>query len=129
MIGQKNRFHGRGSIRKLYSNGKSVRNGSLALKFNTNPHRTSYRLAIVVSRKVSKSAVIRNRIRRRLYEDVRILSRNLIGPYDLVITVYDEQIARMPATELLSEVTTLCKKAKIVTVTPTARAIVESKEI
>jgi ribonuclease P protein component len=53
---------------------------------------------VVVSRKVSKSAVVRNRIRRRIYECVRNFEP--LAVYDLVFIVYDEQVATMPAVEL-----------------------------
>lgn len=128
MISRKNRFHGRASIQRLYKNGKLVRCASLSLRFAPNPRRTRYRLAIVVSRKVSKSAVVRNRIRRRLYEDVRILYGSNPTPYDLLIVVYDESIAEKPVAELASEVAKLFKKAKLTTSGTSVHAIVEPKK-
>lgn len=74
-----------------------------------------YRLAIVVSRKVSKSAVVRNRIRRRIYEVVR-LHKKEVGvdwPLDLVISVFDDRAAKVPHEELTASVLQLLKKAKI----------------
>jgi len=49
----------------------------------------------VVSRKVSKSAVVRNRLRRRIYEIVRENAAQIVQPYDFVFTVYDESIAEL----------------------------------
>lgn len=128
MIGRSNRFHGRGGIQRLQRNGKSVRFGAFALRYAPNPQRKSYRLAVVVSRKVSKSAVVRNRIRRRLYERVRILSNTLVGPYDLAVMVYDEHVASMAAEALDAELAKLFKKAKLTQDNPGRHAIVESKE-
>lgn len=128
MIGRSNRFHGRASIRRLQQSGQSVRSGVFALRYAPNAAGKPYRLAVVVSRKISKSAVVRNRIRRRLYERVRILSNSLIGPHDLVVMVYDEQIATMPAEKLDAEVAKLFKKAKLTSADPAQRAIVEPKE-
>lgn len=125
MIATANRFHGRGSIRKLYGAGKTVRAGALSLKYAENPKRSSYRLAVVVSRKVSRSAVVRNRIRRRIYERVRILSSNFVRPYDLIITVYDESVATQEPDKLAAEITTICERAKILLATP-AKSEVES---
>jgi ribonuclease P protein component len=116
MIGRTNRFHGRASIKRLYTRGKSVRAGNLALKYAPNG-RQSFRLAVVVSRKVSKSAVVRNRIRRRLYENVRILSNEFNEAYDLVLLVYDASLAELPSAELASEVKRIIKKAKITSAT------------
>lgn len=116
MIGRTNRFHGRASIKRLYTRGKSVRFGHLALKYAPNG-RTSYRLAVVVSRKVSKSAVVRNRIRRRLYENVRILSSEFHEPYDLALLVYDASLAELPSAELATQVKRIIKKAGITSAT------------
>ncbi len=127
MIGRTNRFHGRAAIARTQKNGSSVRSGMFALKFAANPKRSSYRLAVVVSRRVSKSAVVRNRIRRRLYEHVRILSSSFTAAYDLVIMAYDEQVATIPPTALDSEVTKLFKKAKLTSADTLKHAIVEPK--
>jgi ribonuclease P protein component len=128
MIGRKNRFHGRGAIQRLQRGGKSVRFGALALRYAPNAGRKTYRLAVVVSRKVSKSAVVRNRIRRRIYERVRILSSNFTTPYDLIIMSYDESLADMPAEKLEADIVKLLKKAKLTSDNPGRHAIVEPKE-
>lgn len=115
MIGRTNRFHGRGSLQRHYTHSESVRTSCMALRYAKNPRRQSYRLAVVVSKKVSKSAVVRNRIRRRLYERVRILSTSFSAPYDLALIVYDEKLATIPPAELTAEVEKLCKKAGLTT--------------
>ncbi len=125
MIASRNRFHGRAGIRKLYATGKSVRSGALSLRYSAEPTR-SYRLAVVVSKKVHKSAVVRNRIRRRLYELVRILYSSETAPRDLLITVFDERIATTAPEELKKELMILFKKAKLTSAKPAPRAIVET---
>ena len=125
MIHSKNRFHGHGSLNFLYKNGKTVRGSALALKYSSNSHRTEYRLAVVVSKKVSKSAVVRNRIRRRLYEVVRLLAAEFVGPYDLTLLVYDVALAEAPTEKLQAEVAKLLQKAAIISGKPTARGIVK----
>jgi ribonuclease P protein component len=113
VINRGHRFHGYNSLRYVYQNGKTVRGPLTAMKYTDNPRRTSYRLAIVVSRKVSKSAVVRNRIRRRLYESVRLLEDRLTDPYDIVITVFHEQLAELPAREVERLVRAQLKQAGI----------------
>ncbi|HSX06255.1 MAG TPA: ribonuclease P protein component [Candidatus Saccharimonadia bacterium] len=125
MIRRGNRFHGRGAIQRLQRNGKSVRFGAFALRYMPNSSRDSYRLAVVVSRKVSKSAVVRNRIRRRVYENVRIFSATFTRPADIVITVYDSHVADMPPAQFTKEITKLITKAQL---TAHEHAIVEPKE-
>jgi len=128
MINRNNRFHGRASIQRLYKTGKMVRSASLCLRYTDNPRRNQYRLAVVVSRKVSKSAVVRNRIRRRLYENVRILSNSLSEPYDLLLVVYDDSIKSKPPDELQHDIVKLLKKAKLTTSANLGHAIVEPKK-
>lgn len=99
MISKKYRFHGYGSLKYVYKHGRTVRGPMTTLKFTPNKKRTDYRLAIVVSKKVHKSAVTRNRIRRRLYEAFRHHADE-IGAFDMVLTVYHEQIANIPAADL-----------------------------
>ena len=128
MINRINRFHGRASIQRLYKTSKMVRSASLSLRYVSNPRRRQYRLAVVVSRKVSKSAVVRNRIRRRLYESVRILSNTLSEPFDLLLVVYDDSLKDKPTEELQRDVVKLLKKAKLTTPANPGHAIVEPKK-
>lgn len=67
-----------------------------------------FRLAVVVSKKVSKSAVKRNRIRRRVFEKFRVMHKELDRPlkYDIIVTVFDDSVVLMPDGEL----TQLCAK-------------------
>lgn len=69
---------------------------------------------MVVSKKVSKSAVVRNRIRRRLYEAVRQEAAQIKAPHDIVITVFNEQLATIPADEVTRMVRAQLKQAKII---------------
>jgi len=104
MISRKHRFHGYNSLRRTYRNGQTVRGPFFAVKALPNPGRDSYRLAVVVSRKVHKSAVARNRMRRRLYEVVRQLEAKIADPYDIVITVFEPNLLQQPAKSLTEQV-------------------------
>lgn len=99
MLSRTHRFHGYGSLRYVYRNGKVVRGPYCLLKYAPNSRRSQYRVAVVVSKKVHKSAVVRNRIRRRIYEVVRT-SLAPAQPYDLVFTVFSEQLATLPTDQL-----------------------------
>jgi ribonuclease P protein component len=100
MIDRTHRFHGHNALRFVYQQGRVVRGPLTTLKYLHNPKRQEYRLAVVVSKKVSKSAVVRNRIRRRVYEVVRLCETRISGPFDLVFTVFNESVATMPYAEL-----------------------------
>jgi ribonuclease P protein component len=114
MINIHHRFHGYGSLRFVYRNGKTVRSPLASLKYVVNDRRKQYRLAVVVSKKVSKSAVTRNRIRRRLYEIVRRHEPHINAPYDLVVTVFSESLATLPPLEVERMVTAQLKQAKVI---------------
>jgi ribonuclease P protein component len=103
MISRKNRFHGYNSLRNVYRRGQISRGALFAVKALDNPRRQNYRLAVVVSRKVDKSAVARNRIRRRLYEISRELGGQINQPHDIVITVFHNTVLETPHQELTGQ--------------------------
>jgi len=100
MISNTHRFHGRNSLRFVYTNGKTFRSAILAVRIAHNPRVPEYRCAVVVSKKVSKSAVKRNRMRRRIYEIIRRNETHISPHHDIVITVYSDQVVSIPSTEL-----------------------------
>ncbi len=111
MISYKHRFHGHNALRGVYSNGQTVRTSSVALKYALNERRKEYRVAVVVSKKVSKSAVKRNRIRRRIFEIVRSHENNITRPFDLVLTVHSDSLVTMPAKEIEDQISKLLLQA------------------
>ena len=111
MLKRANRFHGHNSLNWAYKNGRSIRDPKITLKYAQNPRRNSYRAAVVVSRKVSKSAVVRNRIRRRVYECFREQAKDIKGGADLIFQVYSEEVASMPHNELKQLVDRLLSEA------------------
>lgn len=127
MIARTHRFHGFNALRHVYGRGQTVRGPLVAVKYLANTKRDSYRAAVVVSRKVHKSAVVRNRIRRRMYEIIRHLEPRMSGSYDLVVTVFSEQVATMEAAGLTAMLTEQLERANVAAKAPAARshAIVE----
>lgn len=101
MLATKYRFHGHGSLRFVYSKGQAVRSKYYVCKYTHNARRTEPRVAIVVSKKVIKSAVKRNRIRRRLYEAVRIELPKLNPQLDLVFVVISSEVITAPSDEIV----------------------------
>ena len=102
MIASRNRFHGINSLNYVYRNGKTIRGKYMAVKYCPNSRRDTFRIAGVVSRKVAKSAPVRNRVRRRIYELLRTQANGRLGNLDIVVTVFDEVLATMPAETLNS---------------------------
>ena len=113
MINRAHRFHGYGSLKDVYRSGQTVRGPLFSIKTSPNTKKTNYRLAVVVSRKVNKSAVVRNRIRRRLYEIVRLLEQDIVGPHDIVISVFHDRVAEEPQAALVAQTKKLLTEAGI----------------
>jgi len=115
MLSQKYRFHGHGSLRYLYRNGVTFRNRSLLLKYVENKHRANSRIAVVVGKKVAKSAVTRNRIRRRVFEIIRKHLPNIKSHHDLSLTVFTAEFATLPFKDLEQDIITLLSQAHLYT--------------
>lgn len=112
MISKEFRFHGHNSLTFVYRKGRTVRTEHCAMKFVANNRRSSYRVAVVVSKKLSKSAVVRNRIRRRIYEQVRGLVVPAAG-YDIVITAYNDKLATMSEKDIKATIMRLMQVSGI----------------
>jgi ribonuclease P protein component len=65
---------------------------------------------VVVSKKIAASAVKRNRIRRRLFEQIRTQGRLSNLPIDMVLYVKTAELATVKPTELAVEVAEITKK-------------------
>jgi ribonuclease P protein component len=111
MIGRTHRFHGYGSLRGVYKRGQTVRAPLVSLRYASRDPNRPYRVAVVVSRKASKSAVTRNRIRRRIYEVVREANSLITPGTDLVFTVFNDQPAILEPAKLRTTINGLLQKA------------------
>lgn len=111
MISVRHRFHGYGGLRPVYQRGQTVRSQIVNLKYLGRGSKSGWRAAVVVSKKVHKSAVVRNRIRRRMYEIIRRADDELVEGKDLVFTVFSERVADLPASKLEGAVIDLLKKS------------------
>jgi ribonuclease P protein component len=110
MFSKSHRFHGYNALRGVYARGQNVRGELLSLKFVRREAHKPYRVGVVVSRKVHKSAVVRNRIRRRVYEQVRAHEADIKPGTDLVFTVYSDKVATLDSSKLAAAVNSLISK-------------------
>lgn len=113
MISTLFRFHGHNSLRYVYGNGKAVRSQLFTIKYVANSHRKHPRFSVVVSKKVIKSAVGRNRIRRRLYEYLRLNIDNLSGVYDIVVICTSAELRTLPYAQIAEQLDGLFQKAHL----------------
>lgn len=94
MIPKKNRFIRGKAIERVYKQTRPVRAGPFSIRAKKT-NIDGYRLAVVVSKKVNKSAVVRNRIRRRVFEYARknIASSPNAQGKEIIITVFEDSVA------------------------------------
>lgn len=112
MLSKKYRFHSRGGVKYTYRHGKTIRTPKISLVFNDNS-RGFTRTAVVVSKKVEKTAVSRNRIRRRIYEAVRLELPKYHKARDYVFVVYSKDLLNMSFKELCELIDSLFKRSMI----------------
>ena len=99
MLKRKNRFSKSYQVRYVLKNGESFKTGPLLFKSLQKNSTHQAKIAVVVSKKIHKSAVVRNKIRRRVFECVRQTNTQITG-FDLVIVVYASHISTMQNTQL-----------------------------
>ena len=112
MLNRKYRFHSRGGVRYAYQKGKTVRTAKMSLVFVPNTKGFT-RVAVVVSKKVEKTAVGRNRIRRRVYEAIRKNFEYIPKKTDYVFVIFSREVLLMPFAELEKSLGELVEKSKV----------------
>ena len=113
MLAAKFRFHGHGSLKYVYKNADAVRSRLISMKLVPNERRKNSRFSVVVSKKVYKGAVGRNRIRRRIYEIVRAEQPKLKSTYDIVLMVFSSEVINLSQPELVEIVRDLFTRAGV----------------
>ena len=112
MLRKKYRFHSRGGVRYVYQKGKTVRSPKMSLIFVDND-RGFTRFGVVVSKKIEKSAVGRNRIRRRVYEALRMNFDLIPKKRDYLFVVFSKDVMKMSFSELEKILGTLVEESKV----------------
>lgn len=87
MLPAKNRLNKKKDFQKVFKEGKGIKENSLTFKWASNNSKVS-RFGFIISRKVSKKAVLRNKIKRKLREKVRAELSRLKKGIDGVIIVH-----------------------------------------
>lgn len=111
MLSNEYRFHGPNSLRYVYKNGQTVHSRLFKIKHVVNNQRDKPRFAVVVSKKVHKSAVGRNRIRRRLYEIIRHRLPLIHPDRDVVVMVVSGEALSLPHREMVASIEQLFGEA------------------
>lgn len=113
MIAAQYRFHGHGSLNYLFRNGTTARNGRILVRLVPNKRRETSRVTVIVGKKVAKSAVVRNRIRRRVYEVIRKNWAHVAPQTDFAVTILSVDMAVLPASEVERAVVGVLRRAGV----------------
>lgn len=111
MISRKYRFSGRGGLRYLFRNGAYKRSRYLTVKTLLNPSRKAPRFAVIISKKVHKSAVGRNRVRRRIYEFIRTEMPELKPGQDTAVIITSGELLGQSTEELVGHLRDIFRSA------------------
>ena len=71
------------------------------------------RMAVVVSKKVEKTAVGRNKIRRRIYEVLRLNLEQIPKKRDYIFVVFSKDLLKMPFSDLEKLLGELVEESKV----------------
>ncbi len=85
MYSRPHRFAGEKNIALLMRRGRQFSAGEISIKVGHRPSGTTWRFAVTVGTKVSKRAVVRNQLRRRIREILRQSIPSLIGAGDIMV--------------------------------------------
>ena len=112
MVSKEHRFKGQNTVKYLFRKGGSARSSLFTVRYLKNPKTKEYRAAVVVSKKITKSAPKRNRIRRRIYEIIRLNSDEYLKNHDIAVIVFSEKLADIPHNELEQSLIECLKQVK-----------------
>jgi len=111
MLPTKNRLKKKKDFEKILKEGRSVKWDGLALKYYSNSFKES-RFGIIVSKRVSKRAVVRNKIKRRIREILRRELKKIKKGQDIILFVFPE-LKNKEFLEIQEMVIKLLKKGKL----------------
>ncbi len=108
-LNKKNRLKRKKDFEGVFKQGKAARGNFLFAKYKKND--LSYpRLAFIVSSKISRKAVVRNRIRRVLSE-ISGAKLNELKPIDMML-IADKKIVEAPRDKIEQDLELVFKKLK-----------------
>lgn len=114
MVSKEYRLSGNKNFEKVFQEGQLVQAETFGLAYLNRGDNEVTRFGFIVSTKVSKIAVNRNRVKRALSEAVRFLTSKLEKGYNVVFLAKGQSM-KVPTDELMREVGITLKKAGLLT--------------
>jgi len=113
MLARDNRLRKAHEITRVYKRGTYGGGGAISVKAAASG-RSQTRAVVVVGKKVSKRAVVRNRLRRRLLGDLKSRWATVRAGYDIVVTVHHD-LSELSSTELRQQFAKALERAGAIT--------------
>lgn len=110
MLAKKFKLTGAKDYTRVQDNGKVFQSDNFGIAYIKREDKDPSRFGFIVSTKIAKEAVDRNRCKRAMSEAVRIDSVNLAEGYDVVFLA-KTSIARVSTTDIMKEVRLSLTKA------------------
>ncbi len=107
----KNQRISRENFENIMKKGGLTNSGLFSLRFLKNPENTTH-FSVVVSKKVAKTAVLRNKIRRRGYSIFGKIQKELKNPY-FIILFAKKGAEKANFNETEAQIEEILKKSKI----------------
>ena len=114
MVSKEYRLSGNKNFEKVFQEGQIIQAETFGLAYLNRGDNEVTRFGFIVSTKVSKLAVQRNRVKRALSEAVRFLTHQLEKGYNVVFLAKGQSM-KVPTDELMREVGITLKKAGLLT--------------
>jgi len=112
MLPKENRLNQSAEIEALKRDGELIRGRFFLTLFSGREGKVPSQFAFIVSLKVSKKAAERNRLKRILREETRLLLKNVKGGFKVLFIIRKEALAT-DATLLRQDLRRVLKEAKI----------------
>ena len=112
VLPKENRLNKKKDFQKVFKKGKGIKENLLTFKWTPNNLKVS-RFSFIVSKKISKKAVLRNKIKRRLREKVKTELPRFKKGIDGVIIVNPEA-AKKKSQEMIGSLNKIFSRAKII---------------
>jgi ribonuclease P protein component len=113
MLARPNRLRQATDIARVYKKGTYGGAGGVLSVKALASGRPTPRVVVVVGKKVSKKAVVRNRIRRRISGEIERRWTTLRAGYDIVISVHTD-VSGLTSEALASHLTTAFERARVI---------------
>ncbi len=97
MLPFKNRLKKEKDFQQVFNKGRFINSDLISVRFLDN-NTDDTRVGFIVSKKVSKKAVLRNRVKRKLREVMRANMEKIKGGFDIIITAKSIELEKIDKT-------------------------------